>query len=417
MNEAEILKVVGLSKKYTRGLRESLRNGLADIGHELLPWRTQPAGLRRGEFWALKDISFSLGRGDSLAIIGANGAGKSTLLKVISGLLRPDAGEVRLRGRVRALIELGGAFNPVLSGRENLYVQGALHGYGRRDLEDTIEAIIAFAELEDSIDMPVQQYSDGMRARLGFAAAINLEPDILLVDEVLAVGDIGFQNKCLRFFRGFVDGGGSLVFVGHASHQVQAACKSAVVLSRGEIAFRGTAVDAIDFFVNKAGSLNTPQPGMVAVPARTESDARILGVAIRNNEGRPEITMGSEVLIELDCDIPQPLRDVSPGLSIYNADGSSVITGGLAWPRGALQAGRQTVGMLIRDLRLVPGTYLIRCSLFDWEMNYAVALHGWDSSPATLRVSGDPHELTNGLALAGITLAQRVSWASGAGSA
>src|SRR5882724_5212117 len=195
-----VVSVSNLSKKYCRELRRTMWYGLGDIAREFF-WRlgqNEPGVLRQAEFWSLKNVSFELRRGESLAVIGANGAGKSTLLKVLYGLIKPDAGQVRIRGRISALIELGTGFNPVLSGRENVYVNAAILGLTRRQASLFLDRIAEFAGLHEFMETPVQYYSSGMKARLSYEVAAHLNPDVLLVDEVLAVGDFSYQRKCVN---------------------------------------------------------------------------------------------------------------------------------------------------------------------------------------------------------------------------
>ena len=191
----------GVSKKFCRHLKKSLWYGVKDGVSEIC-FGQSSSQLRKDEFWALDDVSFELKRGECLGLLGRNGAGKTTLLKVLSGLIKPDKGTITLKGRVGGLIALGAGFNGILSGRENIRINGAILGYARSEIEEKMEEIIEFADLDDFIDAPVQTYSSGMSVRLGFAiAAILTKPDVLLLDEVLAVGDIGFITKCLNTVR------------------------------------------------------------------------------------------------------------------------------------------------------------------------------------------------------------------------
>ena len=196
-----LIKVEGLSKKFCRSLKKSMWYGMRDIGSELLGRRHGTDGvLRQDEFWAVKDVNFELKRGECLGLIGHNGAGKTTLLRMLNGLIKPDQGRIEMHGKVGALIALGAGFNPVLTGRENIYVNAAVLGMNKRYVDSKIDEIIDFAEIREFINSPVQTYSSGMNVRLGFAvAAILIEPDILFLDEVLAVGDIGFAIKCLEY--------------------------------------------------------------------------------------------------------------------------------------------------------------------------------------------------------------------------
>jgi lipopolysaccharide transport system ATP-binding protein len=192
-----LVKVENVSKKFCRNLKLSLWYGMKDLGNELLGRSHNGAGkLRKDDFWAVNDISFELKRGDCLGLIGRNGAGKTTLLRMLNGLIKPDRGRIEMRGRVGALIALGAGFNPVLTGRENIYVNAAVLGLTKDETDAKFEKIVEFAELGEFIDSPVQSYSSGMTVRLGFAVATALEPDVLLLDEVLAVGDVGFRHKC-----------------------------------------------------------------------------------------------------------------------------------------------------------------------------------------------------------------------------
>ena len=193
MKNDVLVKVEGVSKKFCRNLKRSLWYGVKDISSELFG-STKNSQLRPKEFWAVDDVSFELKRGECLGLIGHNGAGKSTLLKMLNGLIKPDKGKITMKGRIGALIELGAGFNPILTGRENIYNNGAVLGFSKKEIDAKFDAIIEFAEIDDFIDTPVQNYSSGMKVRLGFAVAAQMEPDVLIIDEVLAVGDVGFRG-------------------------------------------------------------------------------------------------------------------------------------------------------------------------------------------------------------------------------
>jgi lipopolysaccharide transport system ATP-binding protein len=231
-----LIKVEGLSKKFCRSFRKSMWYGMRDIGSELLGRRHGTDGvLRREEFWAVKGISFELKRGDCLGLIGHNGAGKTTLLRMLNGLVKPDQGRIEMRGKVGALIALGAGFNPVLTGRENIYVNAAVLGMNKRHVDGKIDEIVDFAEIREFINSPVQTYSSGMNVRLGFAvAAILIEPDILFLDEVLAVGDIGFTIKCLNTVRR-ISSKSAVVFVSHNMQQISWFSTRVMVLDHGSV--------------------------------------------------------------------------------------------------------------------------------------------------------------------------------------
>jgi len=232
-DEGEVLvRVQGVSKRFCRSLKKSLWYGVQDIASELVG-RKYEHELRPDEFWAVKDVSFELRRGECLGLIGRNGAGKSTLLRILNGLIRPDQGRIEMNGRVGGLIALGAGFNPILTGRENIYVNGSILGLTKAEIDACFEEIIEFAEIGEFIDAPVQTYSSGMNVRLGFAvAAVLIKPDILLLDEVLAVGDIGFTIKCLNKMRQ-VAKNSAVVFVTHGMQFVSTFCNRVIVMTRG----------------------------------------------------------------------------------------------------------------------------------------------------------------------------------------
>ncbi|TPV35759.1 ABC transporter ATP-binding protein [Paucihalobacter ruber] len=245
-----LVKVEGVSKKFCKDLKTSLWYGVKDMfmgikGHDT------DGELRPKEFWAVKDINFELRRGECLGLIGHNGAGKSTLLKILNGLINPDAGTVTMRGRVGALIELGAGFNPILTGRENIYNNGAVLGFTRKEIDAKVEAIIDFSEIREFIDMPVQNYSSGMKVRLGFAVAAQMEPDVLIIDEVLAVGDLGFVLKCFRTIDVLLKNT-AVIFVSHNMPMISRVCDQVILLENGEEAYHGGDVSkGIDDYYKK----------------------------------------------------------------------------------------------------------------------------------------------------------------------
>jgi lipopolysaccharide transport system ATP-binding protein len=226
-----LVKVEGLSKKFCKDLKTSLWYGVKDL-FSGITGNHNDGTLRKKEFWAIRDISFELRRGECLGLIGHNGAGKSTLLKILNGLINPDEGKITMRGRVGALIELGAGFNLILTGRENIYNNGAVLGFSRKEIDAKVEEIIDFSEIREFIDMPVQNYSSGMKVRLGFAVASQMEPDVLIVDEVLAVGDVGFTTKCLNKISELT-ATCAVIFVSHSMPMVGKICTEAILMNRG----------------------------------------------------------------------------------------------------------------------------------------------------------------------------------------
>ncbi len=266
-----LVQVESVSRKFCRTLRKSLWYGVRDMAAELNPFRDglavrdsslsdgptsfvrpEPLAvgrnrLRRDEFWAVNDVSFELRRGECLGLIGRNGAGKTTLLKMLNGLIKPDSGRIEMRGRVGALIALGAGFNPILTGRENIYVNGSVLGLKKTEIDQKVEEIIAFSEVRPFIDSPVQSYSSGMQVRLGFAIASALEPDILLLDEVLAVGDTAFRNKCYRRVVSLRKKA-AVIFVSHNMDFIARMCDRALVMSGGTVICLGTVEEGVSAY-------------------------------------------------------------------------------------------------------------------------------------------------------------------------
>lgn len=260
-------------KKFRKGERfDSLRDLVPAMAKRL--WSGRPKGLGAQEFWALRDVSFELQRGDSLGIIGPNGSGKSTTLKLLSRILKPDSGSVQVVGRYGALIELGAGFHPDLTGRENIYLNGTILGMKRAEIAKKFDAIVAFAELEEFLDTPVKRYSSGMYARLGFSVAAHVDPEVLIVDEVLSVGDYHFQEKCFARMREFTRNGTTLIFVSHNLTAVGSLCKSALLLNKGVPVFQGDVQGAIQKYY------------ALYEEDTKSSDLEITGVSVTDSQGK-----------------------------------------------------------------------------------------------------------------------------------
>lgn len=246
MNDDVAIKASGASKKFSRNLKSLMKYGLYDITRSCLGMDVDSSKLRKDEFWAVEDVSFELKKGDVLGLIGKNGSGKSTLLKMLNGIYMPDRGSIEIRGKVGALIEVGAGFHPMLTGRENIYVNGAILGMTKKELNEKFDDIVAFADIGDFLDSPVKSYSSGMYVRLGFSVAVHSEPEILLVDEVLAVGDLGFQSKCFNKIGGLRKNGTSIIIVTHNMHTLSAFADNAILLNHGIMSFQGDVSKAIE---------------------------------------------------------------------------------------------------------------------------------------------------------------------------
>ena len=239
---SSVIEFTNVSKRFIlhRERRDSVQERVAGL------LRPRPPA---DEFWALRDVSFTVGRGESIALVGHNGAGKSTALKLMTRILEPTAGSVKMNGRIAALLELGSGFHPDLSGRENVFLNGSLMGFGRRDMEQRLEEIVDFSGIGQFIDMEVKHYSSGMYTRLAFAVATSVDPDVLITDEVLAVGDEAFQRKCMERIFAFRQQGKTIVFVSHALDTVRTLCDHAVWLERGEMQLFGNASEVVDAYL------------------------------------------------------------------------------------------------------------------------------------------------------------------------
>lgn len=310
-----LVKVENVSKKFCRDLKTSLWYGIKDLATEITAGIRKPE-LRAKEFWALQDVNFELKRGESLGIIGRNGAGKSTLLKILTGLIKPDTGRVVMRGRVQSLIELGAGFNPVLTGRENIYINAAVLGIPKRTIDKKLDEIIDFAELEGFIDAPVMTYSSGMRIRLGFAVAVNVNPDILIIDEVLAVGDIAFQNKAMKKMAETRENAGVVIFVSHNMPAVRNVCNTGLFLAPGIKPSKKDIVDTIsDYYRMNAQST---QKDVVSFGELTVKSWYLTG-------GRKSVSNGEQIEIIYEIMAGKDYGDLDITTAIANGDKLNII--------------------------------------------------------------------------------------------
>ena len=388
MSEA-ILRVAGVSKRFSLGLRQAMAYGLRDVAREFLPSGAGAGTLRPGEFWALQDVSFELRRGEALAVVGHNGAGKSTLLKILYGLIKPDRGEVRIRGRTEAIIELGTGFNGVLSGRENVEVGAALHGLDAPETRRLLDEVIDFAEIEPFIDAPVQSYSSGMRARLAFALSALMHPDLLLIDEVLAVGDLAFQRKCIAQMRSYLNGGGSLLLVSHSVHQVQAICRQAIRLERGRLAGSGTAANMI----NEMFEAQLENVSSVAPSRSRQESLNINKLCVEPIHGTIKTGEPLRLRIEYSC---QTRVDVIWGFEIWTSDKWVCVTGAVDERTRVLHPGTGSLSCLLPRFALLPGRYLVRAHILDPSTSFPIATFGHDDAGVVINVRSVANIRTNG---------------------
>ena len=239
------LKVEGLHKKFCKHLRRSMYYGTVDIFRNMIGFPAQTSDIRKHEFWALEDINFELERSSSLGIIGTNGSGKTTLLRILTGIFPPDRGKVMLRGKIGSLIAVGAGFHPHMTGRENIFLNGTILGMSKQEISEKFDEIVDFAEIEGFLDAPVSTYSSGMKVRLGFSIAVKIRPEILLVDEVLSVGDQKFRRKARKEMDKLLGSGVTIIFVSHNMHEVLGITQEAMWLEGGKIRSYGNTTDVV----------------------------------------------------------------------------------------------------------------------------------------------------------------------------
>ncbi len=389
------IRVENLSKRYRIGQREgylALRDVLArglKAPFRLLKRDSQNLSRRSNEYiWALKDVSFEVKRGEVVGIIGRNGAGKTTLLKILSRITEPTKGYAEVRGRIGSLLEVGTGFHPELTGRENIYLNGAILGMKKREIDRKFDEIVAFAEVEKFIDTPVKYYSSGMYVRLAFAVAAHLEPEILLVDEVLAVGDAAFQRKCLGKMGDVAKEGRTVLFVSHNMAAVSGLCKRGIVLERGEIVFSGSVDNAISHYGSLIDSINYQlKPLRERIDREGSGAFRFINVSFRTpSRGITDTLFTGEtvfILLDYESDSLEPLQNVSISIPFYNYLGQSIF---MCWTRLLDQDFEQIPprGRIVAEIPKFPlkeGKYYINL----WcEVNGVLA--DWVKEAATVNV-------------------------------
>ncbi|WP_217616742.1 ABC transporter ATP-binding protein [Cellulomonas sp. GbtcB1] len=367
MTTTTVVEVRGLSKRFVIRKEKSLKERVVNFGR---------SNLHKEDFWALRDVDLSIESGTTVGLIGPNGSGKSTLLKAIGGILQPTSGTVQTRGRMAALLELGAGFHPDLTGRENVYLNASILGLSTAQTDRYFDAIVDFSGIERFIDTQVKFYSSGMYVRLAFAVAVHVDPDILLVDEVLAVGDEPFQRKCMDRIREFQHDGRTIVLVTHSLDQVADVCDRAVVLESGRVIADGETRDALralrqefdqqrqediehqrEAASREAAERGAAENEAVAAPPR----AIVSSVELRDATGAAvsEITPGADVTVVVTVDAAAPVPEPNVGIGIETALGVTVIGTNthLIGRRLPPLVGRQRFEFLLRDLRLGEGHY------------------------------------------------------------
>jgi len=361
------IRIENVSKNYLiahgrqHGPYRTLRETVCDFASAPL---RRLRGLQNGQverFWALKDVNLAIEPGEVVGIIGGNGAGKSTLLKVLSRITAPTTGRVELCGRVGSLLEVGTGFHPEMTGRENVYLNGSILGMSRREIQAKFDEIVAFSGVEKFLDTPVKRYSSGMYVRLAFAVAAHLEPEILIVDEVLAVGDAEFQRKCLGKMKQVAGGGRTILFVSHNMSAVRSLCQKAALLNGGRITQTGPVNTVVDRYLDHLNSEANLEVDLSAVPRMGSSGCRLRIQQLRINGGRG-IWHGQPLEVEFDFECLGDAEDVSFGIGFCSRDGSRVLTidSDIPGRRWNFQRGqRGIVRLVLPVLLLEPDFYTV----------------------------------------------------------
>lgn len=367
MSLAEIVVVENVSKKFCRDLKSSLLYGVQDITTELIGAKRKSDTLRNKEFWALQDVSFQLRRGDALGLVGANGAGKSTLLRIISGLIKPDTGYVKVRGRVAPLIALGAGFNPILTGRENIYANMSILGLSTKEIEQKFQAVVDFAEIYDAIDAPVQSYSSGMAARLGFACAVHIEPDVLLIDEVLSVGDIKFRMKCYHQLAQLRQNGTIFILVSHNPHTILNVCTTAIYLAQGKLIATGDTETVVRQYEEDLCLGGTEKSsGVMILAAKSESESLgldIVSLCFKDEQGNilEHLLSGEPTYLCVECQANRNIENANLGVIVTSLSGERdrvlYITSASDRQPLKISAGKVEIQMYMPYCGLAPGSY------------------------------------------------------------
>ncbi len=314
------IRLENVSKKYMLRRRSSLylRDTLTGFLNRRRPFGPRAAP-QETEFYALKNVSFEIKQGEAVGIIGRNGAGKSTILKLLAGVTKPTSGSAMTYGRIAPLIEVGAGFHPELSGRENIYLNGSIMGMRKAEIDARFDDIVRFAELENFIDTPVKHYSSGMYVRLGFAIAAHTDPDIYLIDEVLAVGDTAFQQKCLDHLAAHKAAGKTMVLVTHHLHQIELTCDRCIYLSLGEVRYDGEPALAIKEYISDVAQ-RSGQGGSASILSK---EAEIIGVIFRDSTGMeiPKFRTGDDLIVEIRYRTFRRLRNLIVGIAIHGPKG------------------------------------------------------------------------------------------------
>ena len=372
-------------KKFRKG--EKL-NSLRDAIPNLFQRNNRKADLEEREFWAVKDVSFNIEKGGVIGIMGPNGAGKSTILKLLSRIITPNKGSMKINGRLSALIEVTAGFHPELTGRENVYLNGTILGMRKKEIDEKFDEIVEFSGVSEFIDTPVKRYSSGMFSRLGFSVAAHMDPEILLVDEVLSVGDIAFQAKCAEKIRELLQSGATIVLVSHALNMIQSLCKRVILLQHGAVIRDGAVDEVIPHYQNLVfkNSESEIKHKMKVTDGRVRVDTRalvdIVEVSFSAGQSGPKgtFTMGEPIDITLQYEARKRIDSPIFTLDVVRADGVLCCFARSDEAGVKLEAieGNGKITISMGQTYLAPGIYMAKLSVWDKEMIHPYVVHNKD---------------------------------------
>lgn len=387
MSDDVLVRVENVSKKFCRDLKRSLWYGVKDIASELVSGNRHGEQLRRDEFWAVQNVSFELKRGECLGLIGHNGAGKSTLLKMLNGLIKPDRGRITMKGRVGALIELGAGFNPLLTGRENIYVNGQILGFSKRAIDEKFDAIVDFAEMDDFIDTPVRNYSSGMKVRLGFAVAAQMETDILIIDEVLAVGDLGFRMKCYTKIGAMLKNT-AVIFVSHTMPQIARLSNKILLLKKGKTEFYSNEVDVgVQRYMDEFKGGDKIIAGNQKVTLQRLS-IKGKDVHALDSGNSYKIKYNTPVSFEFDVEAQTNANDYWISLAFIDAE-TKIIANAFSPFSDAIFSGNRKIELRLEGLQFALGHYKICIAINEVRPDRSRGeIYYYDSNVATIEIFG-----------------------------
>jgi lipopolysaccharide transport system ATP-binding protein len=414
------VKVENLGKKYVighqqegahryRALRDVIADGVKSFGRKSSRVKGKSGVPHKEDFWALKDVSFEIKQGEVVGIIGRNGAGKSTLLKILSRITEPTTGKITLKGRVASLLEVGTGFHPELTGRENIFLNGAILGMSRAEINRKFDEIVDFAEISRFLDTPVKRYSSGMYVRLAFAVAAHLEPEILVVDEVLAVGDAAFQKKCLGKMGSVARDGRTILFVSHDMPTIQSLCQRAYLIDMGRLSLEGDT----DFIISRylSGNNNFSKVHEINLENYRRSASRSKEPALKKiwlQTGKQERTsifkMGEEIQVYVEFCCREEVRNPGIGFGVSDCTGRRIFS----LNNYMIPTSSNTYGLLlsgiaklsIPKLQLIPGSYFLTISLVENQVEWIDCIEKaieFEVSPADVFGSGKIPDASQGL--------------------